>query len=153
MYTVHTIKCVILPSLCVLVCVHRCMLQHIATHCNTLQYTRRRMARSWIRWRRHFRVSRAGRGRCRWVVGHDTHCNALLNNAAHYNTPQHTATHRNALQHVTTHCNTVQHIILCDGGKNQCTGICVCSFSIHDLLITYEYCNALKHTAPLCTTL
>jgi len=58
------------------------MLQHTATHCNTLHNT----------------------------LQHTTqHCNTLQPTATHCSTPQHTTTHYTTLQHAATHCNTLKH--------------------------------------------
>jgi len=55
------------------------LLQHTATHCNTLQRT----------------------------ATHWTHLNALEHTAIHWNTLQRIATHCNSLQQTATHCNTL----------------------------------------------
>jgi hypothetical protein len=67
-------------------------LQHIATHCNTLQHTT-----------------------CHGIA--HLFCNTLQHTATHCNIPTlrtmerstHTATHCNTLQHTATHCNTLEH--------------------------------------------
>ena len=56
-----------------------------------------------------------------------THCKTLQRTATRCNTLQHTATHCNSLQHTSTHCNTLQH--------------------------TATHCNTLQHTATCCSTL
>ena len=59
---------------------------HIATHCNTLQYTATH---------------------CNTMQHTATHCNALQYTATHCNTLQRTATHYNTLQHAAmSRCNT-----------------------------------------------
>jgi len=70
----------------------QCVLQHIATRCNTLQHAATQETKSLkniLYWR----------AVC---------CNTLQHTATHCNTLQHTATHCNALQHTATHCNTLQ---------------------------------------------
>jgi len=76
---------------------HRDVLQHTATHCNTLQHT----------------------AHCTTLLPSGcpaTHCNTLYHTATHCNTLQHTAlpsgcpaTHCTTLYHTATHCNTLQH--------------------------------------------
>jgi len=78
------------------------MLEHTATHCNTMQHAATR---------------------CSTLQHTVTHCHTLLHTATHCNTLQHTAKHikplqihtplphtatphRNTLQHTATHCNT-----------------------------------------------
>jgi len=60
---------------------------HIATHCNTLQYTAIH---------------------CNTLQHNATQCNTLQHIATHCKTLQHTATHCNTLQHTTIHCNILQ---------------------------------------------
>jgi len=83
------------------------LLQHIATHCNTLQHN----VKLWS-------VRVGGCGRAHWSCYIQmtrrvrnirmTHCNTLQRTATHCNALQHTATHCNTLQHTATHCNTTQ---------------------------------------------
>jgi len=108
-------------------CAQEQVLQHTATHCNTLQHGECRM----------YSTTCAHRSKCVAVccsvlqcvavccsllsdvfydmcaqeqVTHTaTHCNTLQYAATHCNTLQHTATHCNTLQHTATHCNTLQH--------------------------------------------
>ena len=65
-----------------------CILQHNATHCNTLQHTATQ---------------------CVTLQHTSTHCNTLQHTATHCNTMQHTATQCNTVQHSATQCITVQH--------------------------------------------
>jgi len=100
-------------------------LQHIATHCNTLQQARQTTnhAKGWkylyyTTYRRkkkkeegntlhHSTTSAATRNS---TLQHTaTHCNTLQHTATHYSTLQHTATPCNTLQRTATHCNTLQH--------------------------------------------
>ena len=64
------------------------VMQHTATHCNTLQHTATL---------------------CNTLQHTATLCNTLQHTATHCNTLQHTATHCNTLQHSATLCNTLQH--------------------------------------------
>ena len=85
------------------------VLQHTATHCNTLQ---QHTATCCIILQRTATHSLGTVGRLGRVLAHSlshslVHCNSTLH---HSNSVlQRTATHDNALQHTTTHCNTRQH--------------------------------------------
>jgi len=74
------------------------LLQHAATHCNTLQYTAT-----------HCNTLQHTAVHCNTLQHTATHCNTLQYTATHCNTLQHTAVHCNTLQHTSTHCNTLQH--------------------------------------------
>jgi len=63
------------------------LLQHTATHCNTLQHTATH---------------------CYTLQHTSAHFNTLQHTAARRNTLQHTATHCNTLHRTATHCNTLQ---------------------------------------------
>ena len=63
------------------------LLQHTATHCNTVQHTA-----TYCNTLSHKEISRTI-------------------SKAYCNTLQHTATHCNTLPHTATHCNTLQHIV------------------------------------------
>ena len=82
---------------------HCSTLQHTATHCNTLEHT--------ATLRRHT-----------WTVCVLTPLTSLQHTATHCNTLQDTTTHCNTLQHTATHCNTLRH--------------------------TATYCSTLQHTMP-----
>jgi len=100
-------------------------MQHLASHCNTLQHTAtqefyasadRRMRRSGYAISLHFTVTH-----CNTMQHTATHCNTLQYTAAHCNAGNMcvssifacpaaaTPSHGSALQHLTTHCNTLQH--------------------------------------------
>jgi len=67
------------------------LLQHTATHCNTLPHTATH---------------------CNTLQHTTRHCDTLQHTATHYSTLQHTVTHCNTLQHTAPHCkhcNTLQH--------------------------------------------
>ena len=84
------------------------ILQHTATHCNTLQGCLLRAAVS----------SHRNGSFCDMILQHTaTHCNTLQHPASPCNTLQHTATHCNTLRHIPTHCNTLQHTATV---KRQC---------------------------------
>jgi len=102
------------------------MLQHTATHCNTLQHAatelRATPAIGATRTATHTATHIAKHCNTlqhnttypaidlRATVAHahcNTHCNTLQHTATHCNTQQQTATHCNTLQHTATHCNTL----------------------------------------------
>ena len=64
------------------------MLQHTATHCNTLQHTATH---------------------CNTLRLTAAHCNTLQHTTAHYSTLQHTTAHHITLHHTTPHHTTPHH--------------------------------------------
>ena len=90
------------------------LVQHTATHCNTLQHQLTKVC-----------LSRAARAikllHCSTLQHTVTHCNTLQHTATHCNTLQHTATHKGVpaeggsgyqtatLQYTATHCHSLQH--------------------------------------------
>jgi len=121
--------CSVLP--CVAVChvVHkvsacflkqpRHIMQHIASHCNTLHHTATHcktmtLCTTFLR-----AYSKSHIESCNTLQHTAIHCNTLQRTATHCNVLQHTATYCNVLQrtaphcttlhHAATHCNTLQH--------------------------------------------
>jgi len=74
------------------------LLQHTATHCNTLPHTAT-----------HCNTLQHTATHCDTLQHSATHCNTLQHTTRHCDTLQHTATHYSTLQHTVTHCNTLQH--------------------------------------------
>jgi len=94
---------------------HSNSLQHTATHCNTLQHTALhcntlQIIDSIVTSRVLQRVAvRIVAQVCCSVLQHTTtHCNTLQHTATHCNTLHHTATHCNTLQHTASHCFTLR---------------------------------------------
>ena len=87
------------------------MLQHSATHCNSLQLTATHcnsLQHSATHWQLVLSKGRCVT-HCNTLQHTATRCNALQLTATHCNTLQHTATHCHTLQHTATHCHTLQH--------------------------------------------
>ena len=101
-------------------------LQHIATHCPTLQRTAT--------------THSDGESRVRGYRGYDSL--TLKGAATHCNTLQHTETHCNILQHTATRCNAQTR------WREQITWT-------QKLGLTHSgrRCNTLQHTATHCNTL
>jgi len=87
-------------------------LQHTATHCNTLQHTATHCNAC------NMSMSSSGKPTAVKTLGTQvlqhtaTHCNALQLTATHRDTLRHPTTYCNWLQHATTHCNTLFSITL-----------------------------------------
>jgi len=90
------------------------MLQHTATHCNTLPHTATHCNTLQHRWYRNT-CHNSARGDKRH---HTKPCEpevtasvpeVTASGAERYSTLQHTAAHCNTLQHTATHCNTLPH--------------------------------------------
>ena len=114
----------------------RGVLQHTATHCNTLQHSHGTKGKSGSRsyLATHFLQHRHIAIHCNALQLTATHCNSLYvrrefssregmlakvalnhvlqhsdcNTLPHCNSLQHTAIHGSTLQHITTHCSTLQ---------------------------------------------
>jgi len=111
--------------------IHGIALQHIATHCNTLQHNtlqhKLQLAHTWHRWthcntlnhtqqllthsrsiivKKHTTVTL--RMVCFGVIPPEYSNDTLYLTAPHRNSPQLTATHCNSLQLIATHCNSLQ---------------------------------------------
>ena len=81
------------------------ILQHTATHCNTLQHTASHcnaMSRQYIH-----TTSQKSRDVLAYAVPKYEYSNALQHTATHCQTLLHTAT--KYITHTATHCNTLQH--------------------------------------------
>ena len=100
------------------------MLQHTATHCNTLQHTAKccnklqhtvthvniLKQRPWT-CSPHFNLLQHEQSAELQALDWNTHCNTLQHTATHCNTLRYTATHSNTQQHTATHGNTQQHTL------------------------------------------
>jgi len=88
---VHLQYCVLLSSSHICTpCMHRDLIYHTATHCNTLQHSATQ---------------------CN-TPGQHASCtrDPIFHTATHCNTKQHTATHCNTLQHTATHLSNTHHV-------------------------------------------
>jgi len=111
------------------------ILQHTATHCNTLRHTATH---------------------CNTLQHTATHCNTLQHTATHCNTLccntlQHTATHCNTLQHTATHCNTLNMTLNIVLDSIKCHIQCLAihtqfTLKIHIERLTQWSRYALRHT-------
>jgi len=115
---------------------HCAMLQHKATHCNTLT-----KCGAWdLHTPSHTAI------RCNKLQHATTHCNTLRQcGSGNYYTLN---TRYNKLQHAAIHCNTLRH---CGAGNHhtlQHTAPC-CNTPPY----TATHCNTLQHTATHCNTL
>ena len=106
---------------------HCNILQHTATHCNTLYIGE---------WELGTQVQ---------TLQHaERHCDTLQHTAIHCihcNTLQHTATHCNTLQYTAIHCNTTQHT------ATRCNTLYIGEWELG------TQANTLQHTATHCNTL
>ena len=108
------------------------MLQHTATHCNTLQHTAPPC-----------NTLQHTATHCKQRTA--THCNTLQHTTTHYITLQHAAAHCHILQHTATHCNTLQHTAIhCNTLQHMAT---------HSNTLQHTATHKLQHTATLCNTL
>jgi len=91
------------------------ILQHTATHCNTLQHIIAHCNTLQNAWHSDEAsctvIKKALVWWCNALQHTVTHCNTLQHTALHCNTLQHAATHCNTLQHTASHCNTMQRIL------------------------------------------
>ena len=156
----HILMCGVTPTF-------RDILQHTATHCNTLQHTTYLATHSDV-WR-DFHMLRHTATHCNTLQHTAIHCNTLQHTATHCNTLRHTATHcntLNTLQHTATHCNTLHtltHSPMCGVTPSYRWHVLfVCVPGLHrrsDMTPSYSYthttthCNTLQHTATHCNTL
>jgi len=98
---VHLQYCVLLSSSHICTpCMHRDLVYHTATHCNTLQRTAILCNTIQHTWPTRIMYERSD----------ISYCNTLQHTATHCNTLQHTATHCNILKHTATHLSNTLHV-------------------------------------------
>jgi len=102
------------------------MLQHTATHCNTMPHTMPHTATHCITLHQ--------------TVHMEAMPNTLQLTATSCSILQHPAASCNTLQHTATHCNTLHQTVHMQAMPNT-------------LQLTATYCNTLQHTATHCITL
>ena len=112
------------------------MLQHTATHCNTLQHPAT-----------HCTTLQDTAPHCRTLHHMTTHCNILQHAATHQNTLQYAAPHCNTLHHAATRCNARQHT------AERCATLHHTSPHGTKQRHTAPHCTTLQHTATHCNTL
>jgi len=123
-------------------------LQHIATHCNTLQHNTTTIA-----------CSPSPHLLCNTLQHTATHCNTLQHTATHCNTlpplshaqPRYlsSATHCSILQNPVTYCNTPQHTATHRNIRQHTVNPIPCSLSPPEL---YNTLHTLQQTATRTAT-
>jgi len=134
-------------------CVFATSMQHIATHCNTLQHTATHYGGCAV----HARVLRVRMCVLATSLQHiATHCNTLLHSATHCNKElwrracvssphvQHNAVPGNTLQHTATHYNTLQHTAT---NCNKQFWWCACVFSTKRNI---HHCSCVAACVAVC---
>jgi len=109
-------------------------MQHVATHCNTLQHTSICLCN--VCWLQNTATL------CDTLQHTTTHCNTLHNTTTHCKILQRTTAHCNTLQHTSTHYNTLQH-----------TWMCLLMVRVLATTDLQHSCNALQHIATHYNTL